>query len=62
VRAFQNETEEEKKGARAVSKPKYIHGLTDDYTWAMPRGPCHVYSSVTNEYMRQIRRLTDEYT
>jgi hypothetical protein len=25
------------KGARAVLKPKYIHWLTDEYTWALPR-------------------------
>jgi hypothetical protein len=23
-----------------------VTGLIDEYTWAMPRGPCHVYSSV----------------
>jgi hypothetical protein len=40
------------KGVRVVSKPKYIHRLTDEYTWDVPRGPCSVYSSVTDEYTR----------
>jgi hypothetical protein len=51
-----------KKEVQTVSKAKYIHRLTDKYTWVVPRGPCRVYSLVTDEYMRQIHRLTNEYT
>jgi hypothetical protein len=40
VWVFRNETEEgRKKGALAVLKPKHIHQLTDEYAWAVPRGP-----------------------
>jgi hypothetical protein len=30
-------------------------------TWALNAKPCYIYSSVTDEYTRQIRQLTDEY-
>jgi hypothetical protein len=36
-RRFETRQRIEEKGARAVSKPKYIHRLTDKYTWALPR-------------------------
>jgi hypothetical protein len=37
-------------------------GGDDGVYLSVNRGPCRVYSLVTDEYTQQIRRLTDAYT
>jgi hypothetical protein len=58
------EIRQSSEGKRSASgfEAQVYSWVNQRYTWAVPRGPCRVYSSITDEYTRQIHRLTDEYT
>jgi hypothetical protein len=56
------EIRQSSEGKRSASgfEAQVYSWVNQRYTWAVPRGPCRVYLSVTDEYTRQIHQLTDE--